>query len=106
MQVFVNERQAWVRTQTHTVVFDHDPEFARFRTNPSGQLKGLLRVWLVENGGGLRSYVGACRTCAGRLEWSDLLRLFRRIRLLAEGRKLRRELRQAIVARLRRYRFS
>jgi hypothetical protein len=26
----IEERRAWVRSQTHTIVFDSDPEFAHF----------------------------------------------------------------------------
>ncbi len=107
MDVLLSQRQAWVRTGTHTVVFDHDADFPRFRADPTGQLKRLLRIWLVINGDAnrdpqRRTYLGACRLCAGHLEWSDLLRLLRRIRLVAKGRQLRRELRQAVVTTLRR----
>ncbi len=107
MEVLINQRQAWVRPGTHTVVFDHDADFPRFRVDPTGQLKRLLRIWLVINGDAnrdpqQRTYLGACRLCAGHLEWSDLLRLLRRIRLVAEGRQLRRELRQGVVTTLRR----
>jgi len=106
MDVLLSQRQAWVRTGTHTVVFDHDPEFSRFRTDATGQLKGLLRVSLIIGDGSdarLPHYLGACRLCAGHLEWSDLLRLLRRLRLLVAEPVQRRELRQAVVATLRDY---
>jgi hypothetical protein len=101
MDVFLDQRQAWVRTGTHTVVFDHDPEFSRFREDARGEIKGLLRVWLIIEDED--TYLGACRLCAGHLEWSDLLRVLRRIRLLVPDRTERRELRHAVVATLRNY---
>ncbi len=107
MDVLLSQRQAWVRTGTHTVVFDHDPEFSRFRWNTTGQIKGLLRVWVILDADADDArqphYLGACRLCAGHLEWSDLLRLFRRARLLVADRMQRRELRHAVVATLRNY---
>lgn len=101
MDVFLNQRQAWVRTGTHTVVFDHDPEFPRFREDATGQLKELLRVRLIMEGEDV--YLGACRLCAGHLEWSDLLRLLRRTKLLISDRIQRRKLRHAVVGTLRDY---
>ena len=107
MDVLLSQRQAWFRTGTHTVVFDHDPEFSRFRTDATGQLKSLLRVWVIIDGAAndarQPSYLGACRLCAGHLEWSDLLRLLRRARLLVADRMQRRELRHAVAATLRDY---
>ena len=107
MDVLLSQRQAWVRTGTHTVVFDHDAEFSRFRTDATGQLKGLLRVWVILEGDASDDrqprYLGACRLCAGHLEWWDLLRLLRRARLLVANRMQRRELRHAVAATLRDY---
>jgi hypothetical protein len=107
MDVLLRQRKAWVRTGTHTVVFDHDPEFARFQNDTTGELKGLLRLWLVLNGNDADDaeprYLGACRLCAGHLEWSDLLRLLRRTRLLVQDRTQRREVRKTVVKTLRGY---
>lgn len=107
MDVLLTQRKAWVRTGTHTVVFDHDPEFPRFQNDTTGELKGLLRLCLVINGedgdDAQPRYLGACRFCAGHLEWSDLLRLLRRTRLLVEDRSQRREVRNAVVNTLRGY---
>lgn len=106
MDVLLAQRKAWVRTGTHTVVFDHDPEFARFQNDTTGELKGLLRLWLVLNedsDDAQPRYLGACRLCAGQMEWSDLLRLLRRTRLLVGDRTQRREVRQAVVRTLRGY---
>ncbi|MHC4580480.1 MAG: hypothetical protein ACYS14_03430 [Planctomycetota bacterium] len=38
------ERRAWIRTRTHTVVYDHDPDFPRFSKDPSGTVKRMVRV--------------------------------------------------------------
>ena len=103
MQVLVRQRKAWVRTGTHTVVFDHDPDFEYFRHDPTGEMKGLLRLWLVASGG-REQYVGACRLCAGCWEWTDVMRLARRLQtIVAHDRKKRRELRGLVLSTLRGY---
>ncbi len=109
MEVVVSQRQAWVRTGTHTVVFDHDREFPRFRKDVTGELKGLLRIWLTTDNEqpdkvSNRWYLGACRLCAGQSEWSDVLRLLRRLRVLVADAGRRRQVRQGVLATLRRYR--
>ena len=38
----VEQRRAWVRTNTHTVVYDSDPDYMRFARDPSGKVKPFL----------------------------------------------------------------
>ena len=60
MDFHLEERCAWVRTSTHTVIFDRDREFPRFAGNPTGVIARLIRVWQRDaSGGGLRAYLGA-----------------------------------------------
>ena len=80
MFLHIEERRAWLRSQTHTVVLDRDPEFRRFARDPSGTIHRTLRIWIaemVEAGPQLRGYLGSV-TC-GRIGPStrDLCRLFR-----------------------------
>ena len=84
-----------MRTGTHTVVFDRDPDFPRFAADPSGCLHSLLRIWRYHDGKDAH-YLGSCRVCAGSPRWSDLMRLFRRVRS-------DRPLRRALAAALRRH---
>jgi len=56
----VEERRAWIRTQTHTVIYDRDPDFLYFSKDPSGTVKRMIRIWLAEPGGEkphLRAYL-------------------------------------------------
>jgi hypothetical protein len=83
-----NERLAWMRLASHTVVFDRDPEFARFSTDPSGSVMHIVHLWLAAAGQGLpsiRHYLGSVRRCdCGR--WAsrwELARLFRRATVAA-----------------------
>lgn len=76
----VEERQAWLRWRTHTIVFDRDPDFARFAQDPTGRRKRLLRIWLAEPGAGrpyLRAYLGTVTFCATGPSFPELCRLFR-----------------------------
>ena len=40
MDFHLEERRAWVRTSTHTVTLDRDPEFVRFAANPREWWRG------------------------------------------------------------------
>ena len=76
----VEERKAWVRTSTHTVVFDRDPDYPRFERDPTGDIKGMLRIWLAESKGDrpyLRAYLGIVNLCVKSSPHRDILRLFR-----------------------------
>lgn len=74
------ERRAWIRTHTHTVVYDRDPDFPRFSVDPSGTVKRMLRIWLAEPGAGrplLHAYLGTVTFCFSGPSFRDLCRLFR-----------------------------
>jgi len=87
--IFVTrERRAWMRLQTHTVVFDRDPEFARFLTNASGSVLTILHIWVADVAAGpavIRHYLGSVRHCAcgGWMSRWELYRLFRQAKVTA-----------------------
>jgi hypothetical protein len=75
----VEQRAAWIRTSTHTVVFDRDPDYPRFARDPGGRVKRMLRIWLAEPGGErpyLRAYLGTVTFCFMGPSFRDLCRLF------------------------------
>ena len=75
----VEQRTAWIRTRTHTVVYDRDPDYARFAKDPSGTVKRMVRIWLAEPGAGrpnLRAYLGTVTFCFIGPSFRDLCRLF------------------------------
>lgn len=74
----IEERRAWLRSRTHTIVFDRDPDFARFARDSSGTVKRMLRVWLAEQHGPhrhLHAYLGTVTFCATGPSFRDLRRL-------------------------------
>lgn len=82
MYFHIEERQAWIRTQTHTVVFDRDPEFARFVQDPAGYIQRIVRVWAAEPGQAhpyKREYLGALILLANQASLSELSRMFRKV---------------------------
>ena len=82
--VFVtDERRAWMRLRDHVVIFDRDPDFRRFHTDPSGSVLRVLRIWVARPGSAapvVREYLGSIRRCecGGWMSHRELLRLFRR----------------------------
>ena len=75
----VEERRAWVRTSTHTVVYDRDPDYPRFARDPSGTVKLMLRIWLAEHKIDrpcLCAYLGTVTFCFMKPSFRDLCRLF------------------------------
>jgi hypothetical protein len=75
----VEERRAWIRTSTHTIVFDRDPDYPRFARDPGGSVKRMLRIWLAEPGGDrpyLRAYLGTVTFCFVGPSFRELCRLF------------------------------
>lgn len=75
----VEERRAWVRTSTHTVVYDRDPDYPRFARDPSGTIKLMLRIWLAEHKVDqpcLRVYLGTVTFCFMKPSFRDMCRLF------------------------------
>ena len=75
----VEQRTAWIRTTTHTVVYDRDPDYPRFVKDPGGTIKRMLRIWLAEPGGDrpyLRAYLGTVTFCFTGPSFRELSRLF------------------------------
>jgi len=75
----VEQRSAWVRTSTHTIVYDRDPDYVRFAQDPSGTVKRMLRIWLAERNAErplLRAYLGTVTFCFMKPSFRDLCRLF------------------------------
>ena len=87
--IFVtDERRAWMRLSSHVVVFDRDPAFSRFLTDPTGSVMRIVRIWVAcpDSGSvGIRHYVGSIRwcDCGGWMSHRELVRLFRRATLAA-----------------------
>ena len=76
----VEQRSAWIRTRTHTIVFDRDPDFERFARDPTGVVQHILRFWLAEQKTSrpdLHAYLGALSFWMGGPSFTDLCRLFR-----------------------------
>ena len=90
-RIFVsNERQVWMRLVSHTAVFDRDPQFERYRKDPSGSILRILHVWLADGSGtggagDIRHYLGSVRrcSCGGWSSRVELARLFRRATAVA-----------------------
>jgi hypothetical protein len=75
----IEQRTAWIRTSTHTVVYDRDPDYPRFERNPDGSIKRMLRIWLAEPGSDrpiLLAYLGTVTFCFTGPSFRDLCRLF------------------------------
>ena len=76
----IEQRRAWVRTSTYTIVFDRDPDYLRFARDPSGKVRRMLRIWLAERKAEkplLRAYLGTVTFCFIRPSYRDMYRLFR-----------------------------
>lgn len=81
MFVHTEERRAWVRLRTHTVVLEGDPDFDEFSVDPTGDVKRLLRFWLAEPTGGfprLKAYLGSISISSDGPLLSEVFRLLRR----------------------------
>jgi len=79
MYFHVEERRAWIRTHTHTVVYDRDPDYCRFAKDSTGAVKRMLRIWLAEGKGDrpyLRAYLGTVTFCFMGPSFRELYRLF------------------------------
>ena len=103
----VEERKAWIRTHTHTVVYDRDPDFPRFSSDPSGCIKRMVRIWLAEPGPeqpSLHAYLGTVTFCFVGPSFRELCRLFhltsRAAKATGQSAKV---LRSDLTALLRRY---
>lgn len=79
MYFHVEERRAWIRTQTHTVVYDRDPDYGRFAKDSTGVVKRMLRIWLAEDKCDkpyLHAYLGTVTFCFMGPSFRELYRLF------------------------------
>ena len=84
----VEQRKAWVRTGTHTIVYDRDPDYPRFERDTSGSVKKMLRIWLSERNADrllLRAYLGTVTFCFMKPSLKDLYRLFHLTTLAAKA---------------------
>jgi hypothetical protein len=75
----VEQRSAWVRAGTHTIVYDRDPDYPRFAKDPSGSVRRMLRIWLAERNADrplIRAYLGTVTFCFMKPSLKDLYRLF------------------------------
>ena len=107
MLFHVEQRRAWIRTATHTVVYDRDPDFPRFSSDASGTVKRMVRIWLAEPGYNqpcLQAYLGVVTFCFAGPSFRDLCRLFHLASRAARAAgQSARELRGDLAALLRRY---
>lgn len=81
MNIHIEERRAWLRSKTHTIVFDRDADFDEVSTQGDGQPLRLLRVWLTDARGDpprVRGYLGTLRLFDGVPSDDDLDGLRRR----------------------------
>ena len=72
------KRRCWVRSATHTVVFERDPEFHRFAQQPGGVVKTFVRIWLT-GWNDAPSYVGGVWTQGNIVRKSELRRVARNV---------------------------
>ncbi len=103
----IEERRAWIRTRTHTVVYDRDPDYPRFSKDPSGTVKSMIRIWLAEPGAGqphLRAYLGTVTFCFIGPSFRDMCRLFHLASVAAKAAgQSAKGLRRDLASVLRRY---
>lgn len=83
-----DERRALMRLRDHLIVFDRDPDFGGFCRDPSGSVLRILRIlvaWPTSDLPVTRQKVGSIRRCecGGWMSRRELLRLFRRARVMA-----------------------
>jgi hypothetical protein len=83
-----DERRVWMRLRDHIAIFDCDPDFERFLSDPSGSVLHIVRIWVgCPTAGALqiRQYLGSVRRCecGGWMSRRELLRVFRRATVTA-----------------------
>ena len=107
--IISNERRAWMRLASHTVVFDREPDFLRFSEDPSGSVIRILHLWLAEpplDFPTIRHYLGSVRRCdcGGWVSRREVVQLFRRATAAAVlARENGRHLRHILSRYLRKY---
>ena len=75
----IRESRTWVRTSTHTVIREDDPDYARFAGSDEGYVQHVLRVWLQDIDGPhrLRAYLGSLTISRAWPSLRDLRRIYR-----------------------------
>ena len=103
----IEQRRAWVRRHKRIIIYDRDPDYARFAKDPSGTTKLMLRIWLAQHKGDqsyLYAYLGTVTFCFIGPSPRDILRLFRFASKAAmEAKQSPRALRHDLAALLRKY---
>ncbi|UCD50517.1 MAG: hypothetical protein JSW27_23700 [Phycisphaerales bacterium] len=100
----IEERRAWLRSHTHTIVLDCDPDFARFAREPSGRLRRMLRIWLAERRDDrthLCAFLGTLTCCVTGPPFRELHRLLRLTTAAAPDGATARRLRRDLISLLR-----
>jgi hypothetical protein len=105
------ERRAFVRTISHTVVRDTDPDFAELSASGTGLTPSLVRVWLADVAEGAleavpRAYLGSVTFCPSTPLRAQLATMLRRLNAAATGadEHALRTLRRRLTGLLRRFR--
>ena len=68
------KRRCWVRSHSHTTVFENEPEFEHFVSEGDGELRTFVRIWLM-GWEDAPSYVGGVWTQNNRVQRSELQRV-------------------------------
>lgn len=107
MQLHIVENRGWLRSSTHTLVLESDPEFTFFAQDEDGSIVRWLRIWADDARGGrpARRYIGCVGLCPQLPARSELVAIFRRMGACADRageprRVLRHDLTRAIRQRL------
>jgi hypothetical protein len=108
MNFLFQERQAFVRTQTHTMVRDTDPDFRYFCSTQDGVVASLVRIWLTEKsraGNVPVAYLGCVRFCRSlHPSIREIRNIVKRLEKCAREEKRDTEsLRRELLSHLRRY---
>jgi hypothetical protein len=82
----IDERRAWIRTCTHTLVRDRDADFGRHRLDRRGVVRRMLRVWQAGSAPDApwpRRYLGRVNICTSGLMRSQVTAVLRQAAKIA-----------------------
>ncbi|MFO1076734.1 MAG: hypothetical protein U1E73_03300 [Planctomycetota bacterium] len=67
MTFHLRECRTWVRTSTHTVIPEGDPDFERLVGSDGGYMQRVLRFWVADSADAqhLRAYLGCITVSRG-----------------------------------------
>lgn len=85
------ERRAFVRTATHTVVLDRDEDYDFMCASGTGTVARLVRIWTVRFDGAAAvptAYLGSVTLCRSMSPRAQLLGLLRRLAARDDRRRL------------------